>query len=58
MKWAFSDGDHEKYREMVARLDLGLEDRLGTRIDLLSRGAAPSSDTVDGDTEKAGYSSP
>ena len=58
LKWAFSDGDHEKYREMVARLDLGLEDRLGTRIDLLSGGAAPSSDTVDGDTEKAGYSSP
>lgn len=38
LKWAFSDGDHEKYREMVARLDLGLEDRLGTRIDLLSGG--------------------
>ena len=38
MKWAFSDGDHEKYREMVARLDLGLEDRLRTRIDLLSGG--------------------
>ena len=38
MKWAFSDGNHEKYREMVARLDLGLEDRLGTRIDLLSGG--------------------
>lgn len=28
----------KKYREMVARLDLGLEDRLGTRIDLLSGG--------------------
>ena len=38
LKWAFSDSDHEKYREMVARLDLGLEDRLGTRIDLLSGG--------------------
>ena len=38
LKWAFSDCDHEKYREMVARLDLGLEDRLGTRIDLLSGG--------------------
>ena len=38
LKWAFSDGDYEKYREMVARLDLGLEDRLGTRIDLLSGG--------------------
>lgn len=40
LKWAFSDGNHEKYREMVARLDLGLEDRLGTRIDLLSGGSA------------------
>ena len=38
LKWAFSDGDYEKYREMVARLDLGLEDRLRTRIDLLSGG--------------------
>ena len=38
LKWAFSNGDHEKYREMVARLDLGLEDRLRTRIDLLSGG--------------------
>ena len=38
MKWAFSAGDHEKYRDMVARLDLGLEDRLGTRIGLLSGG--------------------
>lgn len=28
----------KKYREMVARLDLGLEDRLRTRIDLLSGG--------------------
>ena len=37
-KWAFSDGDYEQYREMVARLDLGLEDRLRTRIDLLSGG--------------------
>ena len=36
LKWAFSAGDHEKYRDMVARLDLGLEDRLGTRIGLLS----------------------
>ena len=38
LKWAFSAGDHEKYRDMVARLDLGLEDRLGTRIGLLSGG--------------------
>ena len=38
LKWAFSSGDHEKYRDMVARLDLGLEDRLGTRIGLLSGG--------------------
>lgn len=38
LRWAFSDGDHERYKEMVARLDLGLENRLGTRIDLLSGG--------------------
>ena len=38
LRWAFSGGDHEKFREMVARLDLGLEDRLTTRIGLLSGG--------------------
>lgn len=38
LRWAFSKNDHEKYRDMVARLDLGLEDRLGTRIGLLSGG--------------------
>lgn len=37
-RWAFSSGEHERFRSMVARLDLGLEDRLGTRIGLLSGG--------------------
>ncbi len=38
LKWAFSEGDHDIYKRMVARLDLGLENRLGTRIGLLSGG--------------------
>lgn len=38
LRWAFSAGDHENFRNMVARLGLGLEDRLGTRIGLLSGG--------------------
>ena len=38
LRWAFSSGEHQKYKDMVARLDLGLEDRLGTRIGLLSGG--------------------
>ena len=38
LRWAFSSGDHEKFRDMVARLGLGLEDRLSTRIGLLSGG--------------------
>lgn len=38
LRWAFSAGDHDKYKAMVARLDLGLEDRLSTRIGLLSGG--------------------
>lgn len=37
-KWAFSSGDHDRFKEMVARLDLGLENRLSTRIGLLSGG--------------------
>ncbi len=38
LRWAFSAGDHERFHDMVARLGLGLEDRLGTRIGLLSGG--------------------
>lgn len=38
LRWAFSAGDHDKYKAMVSRLDLGLEDRLSTRIGLLSGG--------------------
>ena len=38
LRWAFSSGDHERFRDMVARLGLGLEDRLSTRIGLLSGG--------------------
>ena len=38
LRWAFGKGDHEKFRDMLARLDLGLENRLETRIGLLSGG--------------------
>lgn len=38
MRWAFGKGDHERFRDMLKRLDLGLENRLETRIGLLSGG--------------------
>ena len=38
LKWAFSENDHAYYKKMLTRLDLGLEDRLETRIGLLSGG--------------------
>lgn len=38
LRWAFSDEEHKKFHDMVARLGLGLEDRLQTRIGLLSGG--------------------
>jgi putative ABC transport system ATP-binding protein len=36
--WAFRKNDHEQFRQMLAGLDLGLEDRLQTQIGLLSGG--------------------
>lgn len=38
LRWAFGSGDHDRFREMLKRLDLGLEDRLTARIGLLSGG--------------------
>ncbi len=38
LSWAFSKDDHERFKTMLARLDLGLEDRLQTQIGLLSGG--------------------
>ena len=38
LKWAFSENDHAHYKKILTRLDLGLEDRLETRIGLLSGG--------------------
>ncbi len=38
LRWAFGKGDHDKFQAMLKRLDLGLENRLQTRIGLLSGG--------------------
>lgn len=38
LRWAFGKGDHDKFKDMLKRLDLGLEDRLTARIGLLSGG--------------------
>lgn len=36
--WAINEADRKVYREMLSRLDLGLEDRLSTKVGLLSGG--------------------
>ena len=38
LTWAIFDRDRVQYREMLKRLDLGLEDRLSTKVGLLSGG--------------------
>ena len=38
LAWALKDSDREKFREMLKELDLGLEDRLTSRVGLLSGG--------------------
>ena len=38
LRWAFGKGDHDHFKDMLKRLDLGLETRLETRIGLLSGG--------------------
>ncbi|MBQ3134051.1 MAG: ABC transporter ATP-binding protein [Clostridia bacterium] len=38
LSWSIVQKDREKYREMLKRLDLGLEDRMSTKVGLLSGG--------------------
>ncbi|MBQ8398042.1 MAG: ABC transporter ATP-binding protein [Clostridia bacterium] len=38
LRWAITNKEREQYREMLKTLDLGLEDRLTTRVGLLSGG--------------------
>lgn len=38
LSWAITKKDREKFKEMLARLDLGLENRLSTKVALLSGG--------------------
>ncbi len=38
LRWAITNKDREKYKQQLALLDLGLEDRLSTKMGLLSGG--------------------
>ena len=38
LSWAINDADRKIYKAMLSRLDLGLEDRLSTKVGLLSGG--------------------
>ena len=38
LRWAFHKDNHRRFKDMVERLDLGLENRLETRMGLLSGG--------------------
>lgn len=38
LRWAITKKERERYREMLSELELGLEDRLSTKVGLLSGG--------------------
>ena len=38
LKWGVTKSEKKKYREMLAQLDLGLEDRMTSKVGLLSGG--------------------
>ncbi|MBR6781124.1 MAG: ABC transporter ATP-binding protein [Clostridia bacterium] len=38
LKWSITKKDRERFKEMLTKLDLGLEDRLSTKVALLSGG--------------------
>ncbi len=38
LKWSISPADREKFRRLLAELDLGLEERLSSKVGLLSGG--------------------
>lgn len=38
LRWGISGAERDRYREMLRQLDLGLEDRMSTRVGLLSGG--------------------
>lgn len=38
LRWGISKNEREKYKELLKQLDLGLENRLGTKVGLLSGG--------------------
>lgn len=38
LRWGITDKEHEKYREALKMLDLGLEERMTTKVGLLSGG--------------------
>ena len=38
LKWGVTKSEKKKYREMLAKLDLGLEDRMTSKVGLLSGG--------------------
>ncbi|MBQ3087247.1 MAG: ABC transporter ATP-binding protein [Clostridia bacterium] len=38
LKWSITKKDRERFKEMLVKLDLGLEDRLSTKVALLSGG--------------------
>ncbi|HAL11429.1 MAG TPA: ABC transporter ATP-binding protein, partial [Ruminococcaceae bacterium] len=38
LRWAISSSDREQFRALLSELDLGLEDRLTSKVGLLSGG--------------------
>lgn len=48
LKWAIGKDEQVFYKEQLKALDLGLEDRMTSKVGLLSGGSASGTDTSDG----------
>lgn len=58
LRWGISKGEQDRYRELLAGLDLGLEDRMTSRVGLLSGGQRAGADAPDGNPAKAAAAAP
>lgn len=58
LRWGISKGEQDRYRELLAGLDLGLEDRMTSRVGSSSGGQRAGADAPDGNPAKAAAAAP
>ena len=49
LSWGIAKQEKERYHEVLKKLGLGLEERMSSKVGLLSGGTAPGTDSADGD---------